>query len=120
VKWALLSLMVAATAASDLLQSHAMKRAGDVTAGGARGLTRLLKLIAQRRDLILSIALLAFSFFAFMALVQAQPLSFAVPASAGSFIVETILAKLVLKEHIGARRVAGTLLVLGGVILVAR
>jgi drug/metabolite transporter (DMT)-like permease len=30
------------------------------------------------------------------------------------------LAKLVLKEHIGARRVAGTLLVLGGVILVAR
>ena len=70
--------------------------------------------------MILSIALLAFSFFAFMALVQAQPLSFAVPASAGSFIVETILAKLVLKEHIGARRVAGTLLVLGGVILVAR
>jgi drug/metabolite transporter (DMT)-like permease len=119
VKWALLSLMVGATAASDLLQSRAMKREGDVTAG-ARGLTRLLKLIAQRRDLILSIALLAFSFFAFMALVQAQPLSFAVPASAGSFIVETILAKLVLKEHIGARRVAGTLLVLGGVILVAR
>jgi drug/metabolite transporter (DMT)-like permease len=119
VKWALLSLMIAATAASDLLQSHAMKREGDVTAG-ARGLTRLLKLIAQRRDLILSIALLAFSFFAFMALVQAQPLSFAVPASAGSFIVETILAKLVLKERIGARRVAGTLLVLAGVILVAR
>jgi drug/metabolite transporter (DMT)-like permease len=119
VKWALLSLMIAATAASDLLQSHAMKREGDVT-GGARGLRRLLRLIAQRRDLILSIALLAFSFFAFMALVQAEPLSFAVPASAGSFIVETILAKLVLKEHIGPRRMAGTLLVLGGVILVAR
>jgi drug/metabolite transporter (DMT)-like permease len=119
VKWALLSLMVGATAASDLLQSHAMKREGDVTEGGS-GLTRLLKLIAQRRDLILSIALLAFSFFAFMALVQAEPLSFAVPASAGSFIVETILAKLVLKEHIGGRRIAGTLLVLGGVILVAR
>jgi drug/metabolite transporter (DMT)-like permease len=55
-----------------------------------------------------------------MALVQAEPLSFAAPASAGSFIVETILAKLVLKEHIGPRRVAGTLLVLGGLILVAR
>jgi drug/metabolite transporter (DMT)-like permease len=119
VRWALLSLMIGATAASDLLQSHAMKSEGDVTAGG-RGLTRLFQLIAMRRDLILSIALLAFSFFAFMALVQAEPLSFAVPASAGSFIVETILAKLVLKEHIGARRVAGTLLVLGGVILVAR
>ena len=119
MKWALLSLMIGATAASDLLQSHAMKREGDVTEGG-NALTRLVKLIAQRRDLILSIGLLAFSFFAFMALVQAEPLSFAVPASAGSFIVETILAKVVLKEHIGARRVAGTLLVLGGVILVAR
>jgi drug/metabolite transporter (DMT)-like permease len=120
MKWALLSLMVAATAASDLLQSHAMKREGDDVTEGARGLMRLFKLIARRRDLILSIALLAFSFFAFMALVQAEPLSFAVPASAGSFIVETILAKLVLKEHIGTRRIAGTLLVLGGVILVAR
>ena len=119
MKWALLSLMVGATAASDLLQSHSMKREGDITEGGS-GLARLLKLIAHRRDLILSIALLAFSFFAFMALVQAEPLSFAVPASAGSFIVETILAKLVLKEQIGARRMAGTLLVLGGVILVAR
>jgi drug/metabolite transporter (DMT)-like permease len=115
----LLSVMIAATAASDLLQSHAMKREGDVTEG-SRGFKRLMKLIAVRRDLILSIALLAFSFFAFMALVQAEPLSFAVPASAGSFIVETVLAKLVLKEQIGARRVAGTLLVLGGVILVAR
>jgi len=111
--------MIGATAASDLLQSHAMKREGDVTEG-AHGWTRLLKLIAMRRDLILSIACLAFSFFAFMALVQAEALSFAVPASAGSFIVETILAKLVLKERIGGRRITGTLVVLAGIILVAR
>ena len=50
-----------------------------------------------------------------------QPLArIAVPASAGSFIVETVLARLVLKERIGTRRLAGTLLVLCGVILVAR
>jgi drug/metabolite transporter (DMT)-like permease len=55
-----------------------------------------------------------------MALVQAEPLSFAAPAPAGNFIVETILAKLVLKEHIGPRRIAGTVLGLGGVIPVAR
>lgn len=118
MKWLLLSLMIAATAASDLLQSHAMKRQGDVTK--AKGLARLPQLLAANRELILSIVCLAFSFFAFMALVQAEPLSFAVPASAGSFIVETILARLVLKERIGPRRLAGTLLVLCGVILVAR
>jgi drug/metabolite transporter (DMT)-like permease len=61
---------------------------------------------------------MAFSFFSFMALVQVEPLSFAVPASAASFIVETVLAKLVLHERIGAKRAAGALLVLAGVVLI--
>jgi drug/metabolite transporter (DMT)-like permease len=119
MKWLLLSIVVTATALSDLLQSHEMKRAGEQSVG-ARGLARLLKTIALRRYLILSIGCLAVSFFAFMALVQAEPLSFAVPASASSFILETILAKFVLKEHVGVRRGTGALLVLGGVILLAR
>ncbi len=119
MKWLLLTVMVAATAASDLLQSRGMKREGDVTQTGG-GLSRLPRILASNRDVILSIACLAFSFFAFMALVQAEPLSFAVPASAGSFIVETALARVLLKERIGPRRLAGTLLVLFGVILVAR
>jgi len=119
MRWVLLSIVVTATALSDLLQSHEMKRAGEQSVG-AGGLARLLKIIAMRRLLILSIVCLAVSFFAFMALVQAQPLSFAVPASASSFILETAAAKFVLKEHVGMRRGAGALLVLGGVILLAR
>ncbi len=119
MKWILLSIVVVATALSDLLQSYEMKRAGEQSLG-ARGLARLLKMIASRLYLILSILCLAVSFFAFMALVQVTPLSFAVPASAVSFIVETILAKLALKEDVGPRRAAGALLVLGGVILLAR
>jgi drug/metabolite transporter (DMT)-like permease len=63
---------------------------------------------------------MAVSFFAFMALVQVAPLSFAVPASAATFVLETILAKFVLKESVGPRRAAGALLVLGGVVLLAR
>ena len=119
MKWILLSIVVTATALSDLLQSHEMKRAGEQSVG-ARGIGRLLKTIAMRRELILSIVCLAVSFFAFMALVQATPLSFAVPASAASFILETLLAKVVLKEDVGVRRAAGAVLVLGGVILLAR
>jgi drug/metabolite transporter (DMT)-like permease len=80
----------------------------------------LLKTIVRRRYLLLSIACLAVSFFSFMALVQTAPLSFAVPASAGSFIVETILAKMVLKEQVGVRRGAGALVVLAGIVLLAR
>jgi drug/metabolite transporter (DMT)-like permease len=117
VKWILVAIMVAATVLSDLLQSHEMKRAGGQSVG-ARGLLRLVRMIAQRRFLILSIACMAVSFFAFMALVQTEPLSFAVPASAASFALETLLAGLILRERISARRAAGALIVLCGVALV--
>jgi len=117
--WVLVTVMVVATALSDLLQSYEMKRAGAQSVG-ARSLGRLLRMIVERRYLLLSIVCLAFSFFAFMALVQAAPLSFAVPASAASFILETVLAKVLLKEQIGARRAAGALLVLCGLVALGR
>ena len=117
MKWILVSAMVAATVLSDLLQSYEMKRAGKQSVA-PRGLMRLLREIARRRFLILSIACLAVSFFLFMVLLRTEPLSFVVPASAASFVLETLLAKLVLRERIGARRAIGTLIVLCGVILV--
>ncbi|HEV2446585.1 MAG TPA: EamA family transporter [Candidatus Sulfopaludibacter sp.] len=117
MKWILVMLMVAATVLSDLLQSYEMKRAGAQSVE-PRGLMRLLRMIGQRRFLMLAIACMAVSFFSFMALVQSEPLSFAVPASAASFVLETVLAKWMLHERIGARRAAGTLLVLCGVVLV--
>jgi len=119
MKWLLVGLMVAATVASDLLQSYEMKRAGEHSVD-ARGLVRLIKTVAQRRYLILAIACMAVSFFSFMALVQVEPLSFAVPASAASFIFETLLAKFVLRENVGVRRAAGALIVLCGVVLLGK
>lgn len=119
MKWILLSIIVAGTAVGDLLQSYEMKRSGEQKVN-ARGLGRLLRTIAKRKFLLLSIGCMAISFFAFMALVQTQPLSFAVPASAATFVLETILAKLVLKEAVGVRRAAGAVLVLCGVVLLAR
>ncbi len=119
MKWLLLAVIVFATVFSDLLQSYEMKRSGEQTVD-ARGLARLLRLIVSRRFLLLSILCMAVSFFAFMALVQAAPLSFAVPASAATFVLDTALAKFVLNELVGIRRAAGALLVLGGVLLLAR
>jgi drug/metabolite transporter (DMT)-like permease len=117
MKWPLVALMVTATVASDVLQSYEMKRSGEQSVG-ARGLLRVLRLIAARKFLILAVACLAVSFFSFMALVETEPLSFAVPASAASYIFETVLAKFVLKERVGPRRIAGTLIVLVGVALI--
>jgi drug/metabolite transporter (DMT)-like permease len=117
MKWVLVVVIVFATVASDLLQSHEMKRAGEQSVS-VRGFRRLLREIAQRRLLILGVGGNAVSFFAFMALVQREPLSFAVPASSASFVLETVLAKFVLHERINARRAAGALIVLAGVVLV--
>ncbi len=117
MRWLLVTAMVFATVMGDLLQSHEMKRAGEQSVT-AHGFARLLQTIARRRLLILGVACNAVSFFTFMALVQTEPLSFAVPASSASFVLETLLAKFVLHEQLGARRAAGALAVLAGVVLV--
>jgi drug/metabolite transporter (DMT)-like permease len=119
MKWILLTIIVVGTSAGDLLQSYEMKRSGEQKVN-ARGLARLLVTIAARKFLLLAIGCMAVAFFAFMALVQTQPLSFAVPASAATFVLETILAKFVLKEAVGIRRAAGAALVLFGVVMLAK
>ncbi len=119
MKWLLLFVIVVATVLADMLQSYEMKRSGAQRVD-ARGVARLLRMIVSRRYLLLSIFCMAVSFFAFMALLQIAPLSFAVPASASTFILETLLARFVLHERVGKRRAAGAILVFSGVLLLAR
>jgi drug/metabolite transporter (DMT)-like permease len=119
MKWLLLLLVVGPTIASDLLQSYEMKRSGAQSVG-ARGLGQLIQMIVSRKFLILAILCMAISFFAFMALLQRAPLSFAVPASAATIVFETLLARLFLKEAVGFRRIAGAALVSVGVLLIAK
>lgn len=119
MKWLLLSMVVIPTIAGDLLQSYEMKRSGAQSVG-ARGLARLVQMIMSRKCLFLAIVCMAVSFFAFMALVQRAPLSFAVPASAATIVFETILARFLLKETVGFRRIAGAVLVSFGVMLIAK
>ena len=117
--WLLLALIVGSTVTADLLQSHEMKRHGEILDFHPRGLGRLLGVLALKKNLILAVICMAISFFAFMALVQVADLSFAVPASAGSLVIETILARVVLKERVDSRRWIGAALVAGGVWLLA-
>jgi len=112
--WLLLAVVVSATVTSDLLQSYEMKRQGEVTAAGA-----FLATLASKKLLILSVFCMAISFFAFMALVQIADLSFAVPASAASVVLDTLLARLLLKEQVDFRRWSGAACVACGVYLLA-
>ncbi len=68
----------------------------------------------------LSIVFLTASFFAFTQLLRIADLSFAVPATAASLVLETLLARLVLKEPVGWKRWGGAVLAAAGVALLAR
>jgi len=113
--WLLLAIIIGSTVTADLLQSHEMKRHGEIHDFRPRGIGRVLNTLARKGNLILAMACMALSFFAFMALVQVADLSFAVPASAGSLVIETILARMVLKEQVDSRRWIGAALVACGV-----
>lgn len=100
--WLLVAAVVISTVCADLLQSHGMRR------GGARW------------KVPLSFVFMASSFFAFTQLLKVAELSFAVPATAASFVVETLLARLILKENVDGRRWAGAVLVAAGVAILAQ
>jgi drug/metabolite transporter (DMT)-like permease len=118
--WILLGIIVGSTVMGDLLQSMEMKRHGEIHDFRPSGLGRLLATLARKSYLILAVMFMALSFFAFMTLVQVADLSFAVPASAASVVLETILARAILKERVTVRRWAGAFLVACGVLLLAQ
>jgi uncharacterized membrane protein len=111
--------IVASTATADLLQSFEMRRHGEIDDFGPSALGRAAARLAQRKYLILAVICMAVSFFAFMTLVETADISFAVPATAATIVVETLLARAVLKEAVDARRWMGAALVACGIWLLA-
>lgn len=118
MKWALVAAIVVCTVLSDLLQSYEMKRHGEIHFRRG-GLARIFTLLFLRWRVILSVLFLALSFLAFMKLLTVAELSFAVPATAATYVLETVLARVLLKEQINAKRWAGAGLVACGVALLA-
>jgi drug/metabolite transporter (DMT)-like permease len=115
LQWALVMVIVVTTTIGDLLQSIEMKQHGEVHDLGANTLRGFVK----RPLLLWAILCMAISFFSFMVLLSVADLSFAVPATAGSYVIETILARILLKEQITSFRWAGVMLVTAGVALLA-
>lgn len=117
IPWLLVGIIMISTITGDLLQTAEMKRHGEVRFSNGR-LRRSLGVLG-RPFLLLTVFCMAVSFFAFLKLLTVADLSFAVPATAGTFVLETVLAKVFLKEQVDARRWAGACLVACGVALLA-
>jgi drug/metabolite transporter (DMT)-like permease len=119
MKWLLVALIVIPGTIADLLNAMGMKRHGEVHDFRPHAIFRLTASLARNPYVAVGVPAMALSFFALMALLSIAKLSFAVPATASSYVLETALAKYILREHIGWRRWAGASLVGCGVLLVA-
>jgi bacterial/archaeal transporter family protein len=117
--WTLVGIIVTSTAAGEILQAVGMRRHGEVRDFRPGAIRRMLGLMAQNGYIVGSVFAMAISFFAFMSLLSITDLSFAVPVTAVTYVVETALAKAILKERICWGRWAGVSLVALGVALLA-
>ncbi len=119
MNWLLVGIIVVTTTIGEVLQAMGMRHHGEIHDFRPGALGRVFAAIAQNRYIILSVSAMAVSFFAFMALLSISTLSFAVPATAATYALETLLAKFLLKEQVGWRRWAGASLVMCGVVLLS-
>jgi drug/metabolite transporter (DMT)-like permease len=119
MKWALVGLIVGATVLGDCFQTLGMRQHGEIRDFRPGALGRAATALARNWYVIVSIAMMAVSFFTFMKLLSIADLSFAVPATAASFVIETVIAKHLLGEQVTWRRWAGAALVGCGVALLA-
>jgi len=119
VKWIFIAIIVAETTAGEVLQALAMRHHGEIRDFRPSALGRAMAMLARNRYAIGGVLAMAVSFFAYEGLLPLADLSFAVPATAITFVAETILAKYLLKEHVNWVRWAGASLVICGVVLVS-
>jgi drug/metabolite transporter (DMT)-like permease len=119
MKWGMIAVIVAATAAGEVLGAMGMRRHGEIRDFRPSALGRAAAMLTRNRFVIGSVVAMAVSFFAFMKLLTVSELSFAVPTTAVTYALETVLAKYVLKEHVNWLRWAGAALVICGVAMVS-
>lgn len=119
MKWVWLLISITASTFGDLMTAKGMAEHGDIESFDVRGLTRILHHIATHRLVVIGIFFDAIAFFTVMALLSVAPVSFAVPASAGSYVIKIALAHSYLGEHVDGRRQWGAVCVAVGIVLIS-
>lgn len=115
--WLLILVTVVLGSAGDVLCAKGMASGGEISSFAPLGLGRLVCSIAVRKFVILGWICDAISFFSLLALLSVAQLSIAVPATALSFVVDTLGARFFLHEHVHWKRWLGVLFVTAGVLL---
>jgi drug/metabolite transporter (DMT)-like permease len=117
IQWKLVALTSMCNTLGDVLNTAGMKREPEVDKLSLRTQIRMLARVVRNPLVIGGVAALTAGFFAMISLLSIANVSFSVPATALSYVLETLLAKYALKEDVGVRRWAAATLVVCGVAL---
>jgi len=102
----------------EIAVTHTMKRIGEVRNFHPLAMLRMLGHAFRHRVMWAGIAMMAIGFFCLLALLSWENVSLVVPATALSYAVGALGAKLFLGERVDRLRWLGVLLVVVGVALV--
>ncbi|PYV84128.1 MAG: hypothetical protein DMG93_06100 [Acidobacteria bacterium] len=119
MKWLLVGIIALCNTIGDVLNTAGMKRQGEVEDLRPGAVAGMVKKIIRNPLVLGGFAALAVSFFALLSLLSITTVSFAVPATAISYLLETLLAKYVLGEDVRWRRWAAATLVACGVFMLS-
>ena len=113
-----LTIVILSGTAGEIAVSHAMKGLGEVHDFSPRFILSVVLRAAANLWVWLGICLMAVAFFALLALLSWENVSFVVPATALSYVVGALGAKFLLGEKVDFARWIGVVLVCVGVALV--
>lgn len=120
LKWVLIVCVVFASSAGDILCAKGMSEGRELNDFRPTGILHAVEYIVTRRLVILGYLCYAVAFFSLMGLLSVAQLTVAIPATAFSFVIDTLGARFILHEHIPWKRWIGVICVSAGVILVIR
>ncbi|MBI4853016.1 MAG: EamA family transporter [Acidobacteria bacterium] len=112
----LIAVIVFGGSFGDILLSRGMKQVGEVDTLNLRALISIAKKVITNISVISGIACMAIAFFSLLTVLSWAPISLVSPATAFSYVVNTIGAKYYLNEKIDKGRLIGTALVCLGVV----
>jgi bacterial/archaeal transporter family protein len=112
-------IIVLSTSTGEVLIARGLRQIGEISTLNPWFLLRLSARVLMNPNVFLGVLSMAISFFAFLTVLSWENLSYTVPATSLSYVISTLGAKFILKEHINAHRWVGTLLVGVGILLIS-
>ena len=119
LKWVLILCTVFASSAGDILCAKGMSEGSELDLH-LTGILHAVEYIVTRKLVILGYVCYAVAFFSLMGLLSVAQLTVAIPATAFSFVIDTLGARFILHERIPWKRWIGVICVSAGVVLAVK